>query len=52
MKNTLEIYLDQLQCDESIFPMDSLHKVKKPLDVNNPRHDWEDDTKEKEEKVT
>ena len=32
----LEKYLKQIQSDESIFPMDSLHKKKKPLRVVYP----------------
>ena len=53
MKSSLENYLKQLQRKESMFPMDSIHTGKKPLDVKKPRHDWEDETKiEDEEKVT
>lgn len=49
MKKVLENYLKKIQRNESIFPIDSPHKVRKPLDVNNPRHDWEDVNKEDEE---
>ena len=52
MKNSLDRYLNQIQGHESVFPIDSVHKVRKPLDVKNPRHDWEDETEEKEENVT
>ena len=50
MKNTLIKYLEQIQSDESLFPMDSIHTGKKlkiirdkePNEVNN----------EKKEKLT